>query len=284
VSEDTITNSNVLKDISELRREVEQLRSEVRRKDENLQHSDNKEVILDWLKESVGDLKEEVRNLEIKEASEVIGVKEEDLERVRREVSIVKKDMLQMRVEEERSFSSMEEIKQKLDHVTKGEEMALRTIMDLKSSGIIPGHAKRRSDKNIYKHKSHKSLKKPHKNLSKKHLQMWMTSTDNMHEELFNLLEHTQNKLNKMEKKHSVSCSKLEKRMGTVAKAAEEQSEVQERKEEADGIMFASMTNKLDQVDLTLQKIQHQQTKLQQRIDSVSEDLLIALKNLQKTA
>ena len=65
-----------------------------------------------------------------------------------------------------------------------------------------------------------------------------------------------------MEKKHSVSYSKLEKRIGTVAKSAEEKSEVQDRKEEADGIIFASMTNKLDQVDLTLQTIQHQQVTL----------------------
>ena len=134
VSEDTIKHSDVLKDISELRREVEQLRSEVRQKEENLPQGNNKEVILDWLKESVGDLKEEVRNLEIKEMGEVIGVKEEELDRVKRDVSDVKEDILKLRVEEERSFSRMEEIGQRLDHVTKGEEMALKTIMDLKAS------------------------------------------------------------------------------------------------------------------------------------------------------
>ena len=132
VSEDTINHSDVLRDISELRREVEQLRSEVRQKNENHAH-DNTEVIVDWLKESVGDLREEVRNLEIKEAEHVVGVKDEEIKRVRREVSDVKKDILKLRVEEERSLSRMDEIGQRLEHVRKGEEMALNTIIEMKA-------------------------------------------------------------------------------------------------------------------------------------------------------
>ena len=132
VSEDTINHSDVLRDISELRREVEQLRSEVRQKNENHAH-DNTEVIVDWLKESVGDLREEVRNLEIKEAEHVVGVKDEEIERVKREVGDVKKDLLKLRVDKERSFSRMDEIGQRLEHVRKGEEMALNTIIEMKA-------------------------------------------------------------------------------------------------------------------------------------------------------
>ena len=132
VIDDSINHSDVLRDISELRREVDQLRSEVRQKNENQAH-DNTEVIVDWLKESVGDLREEVRNLEIREAEHVVGVKEEEIERVKREVSDVKKDLLKLRVDEERSFSRMDEIGQRLEHVRKGEEMALNTIIQMKA-------------------------------------------------------------------------------------------------------------------------------------------------------
>ena len=132
VSEDTINHADVLRDISELRREVEQLRSEVRQKNEN-HASENKEVIVDWLKESVGDLREEVRNLEIKEADNAVGVKEDEIERVKREVSDVKKDLLKLRVYEERSLSRMDEIGQRLEHVRKGEEMVLKTIIEMKA-------------------------------------------------------------------------------------------------------------------------------------------------------
>ena len=132
VSEDTINHSDVLRDISHLRREVEHLRSEVRQKNENHAH-DNTEVIVDWLKESVGDLREEVRNLEIREAEHVVGSKDEEIKRVRREVSDVKKDLLKLRVEEERNLSHIDEIGQRLEHVRKGEEMALNTIIEMKA-------------------------------------------------------------------------------------------------------------------------------------------------------
>ena len=131
-SDDTINHADVLRDISELRREVEQLRSEVRQKNDNHAH-ENTEVIVDWLKESVGDLREEVRNLEIREAGKLVGVKDDELEGVKREVSDVKKDVLKLRVEEERSLSRMDEIGQRLEHVRKGEEMALNTIMEMKA-------------------------------------------------------------------------------------------------------------------------------------------------------
>ena len=131
-SDDTINHSDVLRDISELRREVEQLRSEVRQKNEKHAH-DNTEVIVDWLKESVGDLREEVRNLEIKEAEHMVGVKDAEIERVKREVNDVKKDLLKLRVDEERSLSRMDEIGQRLEHVRKGEEMALNTIIEMKA-------------------------------------------------------------------------------------------------------------------------------------------------------
>ena len=133
IKEDILIQSDVLKDISELRREVEQLRSEVRQKDEKAVR-DNTEVIVDWLKETVGDLREEVRNLEIKEEGRQDGVKEEEIERVRRELGDMKEDILKLRVKEERSISTMDEMEQRLDHVAKGEDIALRRINKINQS------------------------------------------------------------------------------------------------------------------------------------------------------
>merc|ERR1711892_325360 len=113
---------------------------------------DNTEVIVDWLKDTVGDLREEVRNLEIKEEGREVGVKEEEVERVRREVRDVKKDILKLRVVEERSLSRMDEIGQRLDHVAKGEEMALRSISRIKTSGLGQVHEKKSGKHNSGKH------------------------------------------------------------------------------------------------------------------------------------
>ena len=133
IKEDILSQSDVLRDISELRREVEQLRSEVRQKDEKAVR-DNTEVIVDWLKETVGDLRDEVRNLEIKEEGRQDGVKEEEIERVRRELGDMKEDILKLRVKEERSISTMDEMEQRLDHVAKGEDIALRRINKINQS------------------------------------------------------------------------------------------------------------------------------------------------------
>merc|ERR1719154_825499 len=131
--------------------------------------------------------------------------------------------------------------------------------MELKTSGIIPEHGKKRSGETIHNHKSHKNHNQPHQNLSKKHLQMWMTSTDNMQEELVSMVEHTQARLNEIEKKHSVTCNEMVKRMENFAKYTEEQKEDQNRKEESDKIIFVFMASKIDQFEKTLQTIQHQQ-------------------------
>ena len=45
----------------------------------------------------------------------------------------VKKDLLKLRVDKERSLSRMDEIGQRLEHVRKGEEMALNTIIEMKA-------------------------------------------------------------------------------------------------------------------------------------------------------
>ena len=61
--------------------------------------------------------------------------------------------------------------------------------------GKISVHEKRKTLKKFGKPKYHENPKKHqkhHKNLSKKHLQMWMTTTDNLHEELYSMMEDSE--------------------------------------------------------------------------------------------
>jgi len=52
-------------ELREVRGELEQLRREVRRDKEDSREEENRKVVLDWVRQSVQDLREEVRNLEI---------------------------------------------------------------------------------------------------------------------------------------------------------------------------------------------------------------------------
>ena len=59
-------SDEVVRDMRELRREVEQLRNEVRRSREDGE-SDNNKIIIDWLTESVKELQNEIREVVKKE-------------------------------------------------------------------------------------------------------------------------------------------------------------------------------------------------------------------------
>merc|ERR1712129_317696 len=275
---DMSEDSDVLRDISELRREVEQLRSEVRQKREKAP-LDNTEMIVDWLKDTVGDLREEVRNLEIKEERREVGVKEDEVERVRREVRDVKKDILKLRVVEERSLSRMDEIGQRLDHVAKGEEMALRRINRVKTSGLRQAHEKKSG-----KYNSHGKSGKHHKNLSKKHLQMWMVETDNKHQELLSMVKDNKGQLSKMETKQEDRkyqyCQEMKKKVDEIDKTIEEQRDIMDRRDEADKIIFSLMTAKIEQIEHKFEKAQLEQALTSRRIESLSNDLILALRNI----
>ena len=132
-SEETFRQAGVLQDIHELRREVEQLRSEVRQKDERFLQS-NEKVVLDWLKETVRDLNMEVNSLELKQSGQRVFDNDNSFVRVRREIIDMKRDILNLRVEEERSLSKIEELEKNVKHVSKGEEIALREVMEIKSN------------------------------------------------------------------------------------------------------------------------------------------------------
>merc|ERR1712050_130639 len=278
IKEDIISQSDVLRDISELRREVEQLRSEVRQKDEKAVR-DNTEVIVDWLKETVGDLRDEVRNLEIKEEGRQDGVKEEEIERVRRELGDMKEDILKLRVKEETSISTMEEMEQRLDHVAKSEDIALRRINNINQSDKRnEGHGKKHSFKKHLKYKQHK-----HKNLSKKHLQMWMRETDSFHQELINTLEVNKNKLEKLENNQKDmkkdNCARIQHKVAALEKTLDDNREIEDTREEGEKIILNSMTRKIDQLEQKLENFQHQQVLIARKIEKLANDLNAAVKN-----
>merc|ERR1711892_792138 len=277
---DMSEDSDVLRDISELRREVEQLRSEVRQNREKAP-LDNTGVVVDWLKDTVGDLREEVRNLEIKEEGREVGVKEDEVERVRREVRDMKKDILKLRVVEERSLSRMDEIGQRLDHVAKGKGMALRSISRIKTSGLGQAHEKKSG-----KHNYHRKSGKHHKNLSKKHLQMWMVETDNKHQELLSMVKDNKGQLSKMETKQEDRkyqyCPEMKKKVDEIGKTIEEQRDIMDRRDEADKIIFSSMTAKIAQIEHKFERAQLEQALISRRIESLSNDLILALQNIKQ--
>ena len=132
-SVENVKQTDVLQDIHELRKEVEQLRSEVRQEDERL-FQGNEKVVLDWLKEAVGDLRKEVRSLEVKETGHTEVSYNNELLSLKRDISDVKQDVLKLRVDEEQSKSRLEELEGNIKHVIKEEDMALREVMKLKEA------------------------------------------------------------------------------------------------------------------------------------------------------
>jgi len=275
VEEDILSQADVLRDISELRREVEQLRSEVRQKEEKSVR-DNTEVILDWLKETVGDLREEVRNLEIKEEGRQDGVKEDEIERVRRELGDMKEDILRLRVKEERSLSSMDEMEQRLDDVAKGEEIVLRRINKIKQSGQEgDDYGKKHSIKKHLKYKQHR-----HKNLSKKYLQTWMREADSLNQELIKTLEDTKRRLEKLENTQEYhNCDHIQHKVAVLEKTVDENRDIEDKRDEGEKIILNSMTTKIDQLERKLEKINHEQVVVAAKVEKLTIDLNSALKN-----
>ena len=111
MGEDVISEK-VIRDMRELRREVEQLRNEVRRSRED-RESDNNKIIIDWLTESVKEIQSEIRELVIKETEDKHFASVKDVENVRKELNKIK---LSFKVEEEKHFAAIELIEFDLNH------------------------------------------------------------------------------------------------------------------------------------------------------------------------
>ena len=107
-----VMGEDVIRDMRELRREVEQLRNEVRRSKED-RESDNNKIIIDWLTESVKEIQSEIRELVIKETEDKHFASVKDVENVRKELNKIK---LSFKVEEEKHFAAIELIEFDLNH------------------------------------------------------------------------------------------------------------------------------------------------------------------------
>ena len=107
-----VMGEDVIRDMRELRREVEQLRNEVRRSKED-RESDNNKIIIDWLTESVKEIQSEIRELVIKETEDKHFASVKDVENVRKELKKIK---LNFKVEEEKHFAAIELIEFDLNH------------------------------------------------------------------------------------------------------------------------------------------------------------------------
>ena len=113
-----VMGEDVIRDMRELRREVEQLRNEVRRSKED-RESDNNKIIIDWLTESVKEIQSEIREIVIKETEDKHFASVKDVENVRKELNKIK---LSFKVEEEKHFAAIELIEFDLNH-SKGEKV-----------------------------------------------------------------------------------------------------------------------------------------------------------------
>ena len=107
-----VMGEDVIRDMRELRREVEQLRNEVRRSRED-RESENNKIIIDWLTESVKEIQSEIREIVIKETEDKHFASVKDVENVRKELNKIK---LSFKVEEEKHFAAIELIEFDLNH------------------------------------------------------------------------------------------------------------------------------------------------------------------------
>ena len=116
-----MVSDEVIHDMRELRREVEQLRNEVRRSRED-RDSDNNKIIIDWLTESVKELQSEIREVVKKESENKHFASEKDVELVNKELKNMKEDYWNLKVEEEKHFAAIELIEFDLHHSHSHEE------------------------------------------------------------------------------------------------------------------------------------------------------------------
>ena len=57
----------------------------------------------------------------------------------------------------------------------------------------------------------------------------------------------------------SCPCAEIEKKIENIDKTVEEEKDVRDRKDEAEDIIVASITNKIDKVEQKLEKLHHDQ-------------------------
>ena len=168
---DIINNNH---EIREIRREIEQLRNEVRRCDET-HESENNKIVLDWLTETVRDIKNDLSEVvqnSLKRESQF--VTKSDFESSHREIKNFENQLLQIRVEEEKHFSKLEEVDFDLKHLPKEPVTSSKTL----------------------------SVHKINKNhLSKKHLISWMETAEENFLLLFTKLSNIENELIALKKK-----------------------------------------------------------------------------------
>lgn len=248
-----------------MRREVEQLRSEVRQKDERFLQS-NEKVVLDWLKETVGDLNMEVKSLELRESGHRVFDKDSSFVRVKSDIIDMKRDILNLRVEEERSLSKIEELEKNIEHVSNGEEIALREVMEIKNNEQIR-----------YSGLHGKPYKKSHKNLSKKHLRKWMEVVDGFQEELFSLVSRNKEKLSRLEKeenKKETICENLSKKIQVLEIFIQTQKNIPENGISEDSAKaIIKFNNRLEKAEEKLKKLFQIQNSMEHKVESLAEDL-----------
>ena len=103
-----LDQQEIIGDMRELRREVEQVRNEVRREEEGDRESDNEAVLLSWLVETVKQLQSEVRSLE-SEMSERECAQPEDIRRLQDQIDNIRQNNVQLTLKEERDIAAVED-------------------------------------------------------------------------------------------------------------------------------------------------------------------------------
>ena len=104
-----VEDLEIMKDISELRMEVEQVRNEVRRGDTD-RETDNTAVLVDWLVQTVKQLQSEMRSLE-RRISESECAQPADITRLQDQLDSLRSNNLDLKVREERSAALIQEMK-----------------------------------------------------------------------------------------------------------------------------------------------------------------------------
>ena len=107
-----VEDLEIMKDISELRMEVEQVRNEVRRGDTD-RETDNTAVLVDWLVQTVKQLQSEMRSLERISESEC--AQPADITRLQDQLDSLRSNNLDLKVREERSAALIQEMKIELN-------------------------------------------------------------------------------------------------------------------------------------------------------------------------
>lgn len=234
--EDFSREAVALDEVRELRKELELLRRHVRSLEEQKdvsREAENQAVVVDWLRTSVTEMKEEMRDLvkscgKVKEAGGDGGQKF-----ALREVEEVRGELRQLLVEREKEIGRLEEVEVRLEDIRRGEELALAKLHNIKNNEKV-GDVKRSSHndakikrkgkkispksklENLLSGPSHISKsednKKKQRHISKKFLRKWMDNQDWVLRQLYLQMESLQDNVTAMELVPKTSMKKEELR------------------------------------------------------------------------